>query len=211
MGGRVGGGGGPACSQREGKRVSTEPTEGQVKEHRAGVWSELEYAAPHSRQTPKIEPWCVFFSSYCCEGKATVFTKETSLPDRTQGEAEGALQWWTKEGLWEGGSPPWGLPGDGVQATFSGRYDSGASCWMVGWIQLSFTVDLYPFVVELSLSPSQALTSPPSSHALTSLPPSLSPSKLYSQMLNLTGLLVKSASTDGFHLGTGLLDPPFKI
>lgn len=60
MGGRVGGGGWPACSQREGKRGSTEPTEGQVKEHRAEVWSELEYAVAHSRQTPKIEPLSFF-------------------------------------------------------------------------------------------------------------------------------------------------------
>lgn len=62
MGGRGGGGGGgwPARSQREGKGVSPEHTEGQVKEHRAGVWSELEYAVAHSRQTPKIEPLCSF-------------------------------------------------------------------------------------------------------------------------------------------------------
>ncbi|TWW80466.1 Tensin-1 [Takifugu flavidus] len=60
MGGRVGGGGWPARGQREGKRVSPEHTEGQVKEHRAGVWSELEYAVAHSRQTPKIEPLCSF-------------------------------------------------------------------------------------------------------------------------------------------------------
>lgn len=60
MGGRVGGGGWPAHSLREGKRVSPEHTEGQVKEHRAGVWSELEYAVAHSRQTPKIEPLCSF-------------------------------------------------------------------------------------------------------------------------------------------------------
>lgn len=60
MGGLVGGGGWLACSQREGKRMSTEPSEGQVKKHRAGVWSELEYAVAHSRQTPKIEPLCFF-------------------------------------------------------------------------------------------------------------------------------------------------------
>lgn len=63
--------------------MSTERTEGQVKEHRAGVWSELEYAVARSRQTPKIEP-LGFFSSYCSERKATDFTKETSLPDRAR-------------------------------------------------------------------------------------------------------------------------------
>lgn len=33
----------------------------------------------------------------------------------------------------------------------------------------------------------------------------------FSQMVNLNGLLVKSASTDGFHLQTGLPDPPLQF
>ena len=44
-----------------------------------------------------------------------------------------------------------------------------------------------------------------------SLPPSLRPSLALSQMVNLNGLLVKSTSTDGFHLETGPLDPPLQF
>lgn len=69
------------------------------------------------------------------------------------------------------------------------------------------------FVVELFLSsPSRTFTSP--QRLSPSLPPSLRSllrSLALSQMVNLNGLLVKSTSTDGFHLETGPLDPPLQF
>lgn len=90
-----------------------------------GVCPDLEHVVARCRLRPKIEP---FFSAFlllllllCCQRKGRGFLEGSSLPDTEQGEAAGALQRWTEEGLLGGGSPLWGGHGDGVRATFSGR------------------------------------------------------------------------------------------
>lgn len=206
MGGRVGGGGWPACSQREGKRVSTELTEGQVKEHRAGVWSELEYAVAHSRQTPKIESLYFFSPPIAVREKPQ--TSQRKIHYQTEHrEKQRELSSDEPRRVFEKAA----LLLEGFMAMeYRLSFQEGTTEELAAG-QLDGLNFLSPLIyIPLSwncLSVSFSGFNQPPIIPCPDLPPSLSPSKLYSQMLNLTGLLVKSASTDGFHLGTGLLDP----
>lgn len=68
--------------------MSTEPTEGQVEEHRVGVLSKLEYAVAHSRQTPKIEPLCFLSSSTVREKPQTSQRKLHCQTERSERQRE---------------------------------------------------------------------------------------------------------------------------
>lgn len=121
--------------------------------------------------------------------------------------------------LSEGGmAMEYGLPFQEGRTRWRGARTDG---WMVGWIYsshrgcciLCFSCPLLHHLFFLcywivSLVSLADFYQPPTSFAL---PPFLLRSPALSQMVNLNGLLVKSTSTDGFHLETGLLDPPLQF
>lgn len=124
----VGGRGGRVANGREREgRESTQRTEGTG---RGALWRSLHRprACSGPLQATAQNRALFFFSAFlllllllCCQRKGRGFLEGSSLPDTEQGEAAGALQRWTEEGLLGGGSPLWGGHGDGVRATFSGR------------------------------------------------------------------------------------------
>lgn len=82
----------------------------------------------------------------------------------------------------------------------------GCKVWILStlaqWLLVLYLLLLFLCFGKACLVSSRTFTSP------QRLLPSLCSCFALSQMVNLNGLLVKSTSTDGFHLETGLLDPP---
>lgn len=153
-------------------------------ECRGGVWSKLEHALVHCRQTPKIEIETFFFFYFF------FFFSSSTVREKPQASQNN----FTAGHKPVRGSSPEMNRGDSLRRRLSSlrgtwRWstgylfrkvgcDRGAHGWTVGMdVDCSFPVSslvFFPFVVEQSLRfPSKALTSP---HHPLPCPPSLSPS-----------------------------------